>query len=212
MSDTDPRPKVLLADDEPAITSELSQLLERAGFQTAVASDGQEALRLAESFAPDVIVLDVLMPRMDGREALRRLRRAGNWTPVILLTRVGTAAERAMALDEGADDYLNKPFEPFELVAHPGGHLSQPAPDPAHRCRRGSPLWPDNPDRRARRLIVSAASGRYARALALLEYMMLHSTNSWTRSAAGCRLGLGLPGGHAGLWMLGGRTPAGDGR
>ncbi|MGI6206758.1 MAG: response regulator transcription factor [Anaerolineae bacterium] len=183
MSDTDPRPKVLLADDEPAITSELSQLLERAGFQTAVASDGQEALRLAESFAPDVIVLDVLMPRMDGREALRRLRRAGNWTPVILLTRVGTAAERAMALDEGADDYLNKPFEPFELVARIRAVIRrsrlQTQPIAAAEALRCGPI---TLDRRARRLIVSGRERPItARALALLEYMMLHSDELLTR-------------------------------
>ena len=57
------------------------------------------------------------MPKLDGREVLRRLRQAGDWTPVILLTQVGEAFERAMALEEGADDYLNKPFEPHELIA-----------------------------------------------------------------------------------------------
>lgn len=109
--------RILLVDDEEAITANLAPLLERAGFTVAVAADGELALRRVADFAPDLIVLDVLMPRLDGRETLRRLRRRGNWTPVILLTQVGSAAERAMALDEGADDYLNKPFEPYELVA-----------------------------------------------------------------------------------------------
>jgi CheY-like chemotaxis protein len=109
--------KVLLVDDEPAITANLSSYLQRAGYDTAVAADGVEAVDQVSGFKPDLIVLDILMPRMDGREVLRRLRRMGNWTPVILLTQVGEAAERAMALEEGADDYLNKPFDPTELVA-----------------------------------------------------------------------------------------------
>jgi len=179
----DTRPRILLADDEPAITSELSQLLQRAGFQSSVAGDGEEALRLAERLAPDVIVLDVIMPRLDGREVLRRLRRAGNWTPVILLTRVGTAGERAMALEEGADDYLNKPFEPFELVARIRSVLrrsrlqAQPiAAAEALRCRSVTL------DRRARRLLISGRETSVtARSLALLEYMMLHSDELLTR-------------------------------
>src|SRR5690606_23744189 len=66
---------------------------------------------------PAVCVLDVLMPGADGREVLRRLRHEQNWVPVLLLTQVGESVERAMALEEGADDYLNKPFDPHELVA-----------------------------------------------------------------------------------------------
>jgi DNA-binding response OmpR family regulator len=90
-----------------------------------VAGDGEEALRrvadasteLGEVFSPDLIVLDVMIPRLDGREVCHHLRVAGNWTPVIMLTQVGSSAERAMSLEEGADDYLNKPFDPYELVA-----------------------------------------------------------------------------------------------
>lgn len=98
-------PKVLLVDDEQAITSNLAPFLERSGFSVAVANDGQETLHQVSDFGPALIVLDVLMPRMDGREVLRRLRQADNWTPVILLTQVGEATERAMALEEGADDF-----------------------------------------------------------------------------------------------------------
>ena len=109
--------KVLLVDDESAITDNLAPFLERSGFAVAVATDGEDALAKVASFAPDLVVSDILMPRMDGREMLRQLRRAGDWTPVILLTQVGESTERAMALEEGADDYLNKPFDPHELVA-----------------------------------------------------------------------------------------------
>ena len=111
------KPKVLLVDDETAITDNLSPFLERAGFEVRVAEDGETALQTAADYPPDLLVLDVLMPRLDGREVLRRMRSAGNWTPVILLTQVGESSERAMALEEGADDYLNKPYDPHELVA-----------------------------------------------------------------------------------------------
>ncbi|HEY8694117.1 MAG TPA: response regulator transcription factor, partial [Chloroflexota bacterium] len=111
------KPRVLLADDERAITDELVPLLERSGFQVAVAHDGRQALELLASYRPDLVVLDVVMPAMDGREVCRQLRAGGNWTPIIMLTRVGSPGERAMSLNEGADDYLNKPFDPFELVA-----------------------------------------------------------------------------------------------
>ena len=113
----DQKARLLLVDDEDAITANLAPFLERSGFAVAVAHDGAEALALAGSFAPALVIMDVLMPNVDGREALRRLRKAGNWTPVILLTQVGESTERAMALEEGADDYLNKPFDPHELVA-----------------------------------------------------------------------------------------------
>jgi DNA-binding response OmpR family regulator len=81
-----------------------------------VAHDGQETLALAARLHPDFIVLDVLMPPPDGREVCRRLRAAGDVTPILLLTQVGVASERAMALEAGADDYLNKPFDPAELM------------------------------------------------------------------------------------------------
>src|SRR5262245_36634464 len=106
---TDERSRLLLVDDETAITDNLAPFLERAGFDVRVARDGAEALQVAPEFGPALIILDVLMPKLDGREALRQMRRAGVATPVILLTQVGEAVERAMALEEGADDYLNKP-------------------------------------------------------------------------------------------------------
>ena len=110
-------PKLLLVDDETAITDNLAPFLKRSGFDVTTAADGEQALKQVTSFQPEIIILDVMMPKLDGREVLRRLRSAGNWTPIILLTQVGEATERAMALEEGADDYLNKPFDPHELTA-----------------------------------------------------------------------------------------------
>jgi DNA-binding response OmpR family regulator len=111
------RPRVLLADDEADIRTNLAGLLTRSGFDVVVVEDGRAALDVFEAGGIDVAVLDVVMPDVDGREVVRRLRRSGAWTPVLLLTQVGESAERAMAIEEGADDYLNKPFDPHELVA-----------------------------------------------------------------------------------------------
>jgi len=168
--------RVLLVDDEEAITAQLAPFLERASFTVEVAGDGEEALRRVADFAPDLIVLDVLMPRLDGRETLRRLRQAKDWTPVILLTQVGSPAERAMALEEGADDYLNKPFEPYELIARIRAVLrrAQRGGQPlagAQRLRSG----PLELDRQARRATLGGQEiPLTARALALLEYLLLH--------------------------------------
>jgi DNA-binding response OmpR family regulator len=170
------KPKVLLVDDERAITANLAPFLERSGFVVAVAAEGEDGLRQAASFGPDVVVLDVLMPKMDGREVLRQLRQAGNWTPVILLTQVGESTERAMALDEGADDYLNKPFDPHELVARMRAVLrrarpGQPPLASAQRLSSGDLSL----DRLSRRAYLGSTELRLTpKAAALLEYMMTH--------------------------------------
>jgi DNA-binding response OmpR family regulator len=116
------------------------------------------------------------MPNLDGREVLRRLRREENWIPVILLTQVGDAGERAMALEEGADDYLNKPFEPQELVARIRAVLRrvQPGQPPltATWVLNSGPL---RLDRRARRASLDGRElGLTPKALILLEYLMTH--------------------------------------
>ena len=108
--------KLLLVDDEESIVSMLKTFLELSGFEVVAARNGIEALAYTEEHRPDLIVLDVLMPHLDGRETLRQLRSRGDWTPVILLTQVTGTAQRIMAIEEGADDYLNKPFDPQELV------------------------------------------------------------------------------------------------
>ena len=109
-------PRLLLVDDESSITDGLAPFLARSGFEVRVAPDGQQAWDLIARWQPDIVVSDVMMPVMDGRELVRRLRASGDGTPTILLTRVGESGERSAALEEGADDYLNKPFDPQELV------------------------------------------------------------------------------------------------
>lgn len=170
------KPRVLLVDDEPAITANLAPFLERSGLRVAVAADGEEALDLVADFRPDLIVLDVLMPKIDGREVLRRLRQGGDWRPVILLTQIGESTERAMALEEGADDYLNKPFDPHELVARIRAVL--------RRARPGRPPLTSAPnltcgdlrlDRQARRAFLGPEELHLTpKAVALVEYLMTH--------------------------------------
>jgi DNA-binding response OmpR family regulator len=175
--------RVLLVDDERAITANLAPFLERSGFVVAVAADGEEALHQVSSFGPDLVVLDVLMPKMDGREVLRRLREAGNWTPVILLTQIGESAERAMALEEGADDYLNKPFDPHELVARMRAVLrrARPGQPPLASAQRLT-CGPLSLDRQARRAALDGQELRLTpKAVALLEYLMTHPDELVTR-------------------------------
>lgn len=168
--------RILLVDDDQAITGHLAPFLERAGFSVAVAGDGEAALRRIAEIGPDLVVLDVLMPRLDGREALRRLRTAGNWTPVILLTQVGAPVERALALEEGADDYLNKPFEPYELVARIRAVLRRSrAGAPSLAGARRLTCGPLTLDRQSRRVTLDGAElALTAKAVAVLEYLMLH--------------------------------------
>lgn len=131
---------ILLVDDERGITGYLAPILERAGFAVTVACDGHTALKKVHEIHPDLSVLDVLMPGMDGREVCRQLRAAGDWTPVIMLTRVSTLTDKVLSLEEGADDYLCKPFEPQELIARIRVIVGRHEGDIAVRSRPGHGL------------------------------------------------------------------------
>ncbi len=110
------RRSVLVVDDEPTITDVVSRYLERAGYATFTAADGEEALRVAAAERPDLVVLDLMLPGIDGLEVMRRLHERER-TSVILLTAKGEAADRIAGLRRGADDYVVKPFLPAELLA-----------------------------------------------------------------------------------------------
>lgn len=113
-----PRGSVLVVDDEETIAEVVARYLERAGYATSVAHDGERAIELAGSSRPDLVVLDVMLPRIDGIEVLRRLRADRTDPPaVILLTARGEESDRIAGLQLGADDYVVKPFSPGELVA-----------------------------------------------------------------------------------------------
>jgi DNA-binding response OmpR family regulator len=112
----DARGSILVVDDEPTITDVVSRYLERAGYSTRVAGDGADALRIAVESRPDLVVLDLMLPGMDGLEVMRRLREHER-VSVILLTAKGEHTDRIIGLRLGADDYVVKPFSPAELVA-----------------------------------------------------------------------------------------------
>jgi two-component system, OmpR family, response regulator ResD len=120
---------VLVVDDEPTIVEIVGRYMERAGYETYEASDGPEALRLAELHRPDLVVLDVMLPGIDGIEVMRRLHeRPGPRTAVILLTARGEESDRLVGLRHGADDYVVKPFSPAELVARVDAVLRRVSP------------------------------------------------------------------------------------
>jgi DNA-binding response OmpR family regulator len=113
------RGSILVVDDEPTIADVVSRYLERAGYDARTAADGAAALRCAGEEWPDLVVLDLMLPGMDGLEVMRRLREYGDGprVSVILLTAKGEHADRIAGLKLGADDYVVKPFSPAELVA-----------------------------------------------------------------------------------------------
>lgn len=168
--------RVLLVDDEAIIRDNLGSLLDRNGFDVTTATDGHETLHKLVAESPHVVILDVMMPGMNGRETLRRMRQEQNWTPVILLTQVGDADERALALEEGADDYLNKPFNTYELIARIRAVLrraeaNQPPLTSASRIRSGDLVV----DRVAHRVSLSGTEVTLTpKAVTLLEYLITH--------------------------------------
>lgn len=179
------RPRVLLVDDDATIREHLGPVLERSGLEVEEADDGAAALDAIARRRPDLVILDVMMPGMDGREVLRRIRSEHDWLPVILLTRVGESYERAAALDEGADDYLNKPFDPHELVARVRAVLRRTRNDgpplaTASVLTSTFGLALDRVGRRAwlgqRELVITP------KGFTLLEYLMMHADELVERS------------------------------
>ena len=111
------RPRVLVVDDDRAVRESLRRSLEFNGYDVSLACDGAEALAGIGGAGPDVVIMDVMMPRLDGLEATRALRAAGNDVPILVLTARDAVGDRVEGLDAGADDYLTKPFALQELLA-----------------------------------------------------------------------------------------------
>jgi two-component system, OmpR family, response regulator len=112
-----PEARLLVVDDEPNIRELLSASLRYAGFEVATAADGQQALTMAESFRPDLLVLDVMMPGLDGFGVVRRMRQSGRHTPVLFLTARDAPEDKVSGLTLGGDDYVTKPFSLDEVLA-----------------------------------------------------------------------------------------------
>ncbi len=109
--------RVLLAEDDETISEPLSRALRREGYAVDVAEDGRAALTLAEGEAPDLVILDIGLPYLDGLEVCRRIRQEGLTAPVLILTARGDEVDTVVGLDAGADDYVTKPFRLAELLA-----------------------------------------------------------------------------------------------
>ena len=108
--------RVLVVDDDPTVSDVVRRYLERAGFDVALAADGHSALRAAADVRPDLVVLDLMLPGLDGLEVCRRLRATDSDLPIVMLTALGDEGDRVAGLSMGADDYVAKPFSPRELV------------------------------------------------------------------------------------------------
>ncbi len=121
---------VLVVDDEPTIREVVARYLERAGYRAALAGDGAQAIAMCAPACPDLVVLDIMLPGLDGLEVMRRLREAHGRAPaIILLTAKGEESDRIVGLRRGADDYIAKPFSPAELVARVEAVLRRTASD-----------------------------------------------------------------------------------
>jgi DNA-binding response OmpR family regulator len=123
--------RVLVVDDDPTVSDVVRRYLERAGLAVSHAADGQEALDAYDAQPPDLVVLDLMLPGIDGLEICRRLRARDGEVPVVMLTALGEEADRVVGLEVGADDYVTKPFSPRELVLRVQSVLRRAAARPA---------------------------------------------------------------------------------
>jgi two-component system response regulator ResD len=175
------RGSVLVVDDEPTIGEVVSRYLQRAGYETRVAEDGLEALDAVAERAPDLIVLDLMLPGLDGLEVMRRVRAEDRASAIILLTAKGEESDRIVGLRLGADDYVVKPFSPAELVARVDAVL-----------RRVDTVGEDEPPLRFGELEIDPAARRVrvggseptltAREYDLLLFLARHPGRAFTRN------------------------------
>ncbi|SER21882.1 response regulator transcription factor [Microlunatus flavus] len=171
--------RLLLVDDEPGLRSALRKGLAADGFAVDVAADGAEGLALASSETYDAVVLDVMLPRLSGYEVVRRLRAADNWVPVLMLSAKDGEHDQADALDDGADDYLTKPFSYVVLLARLRALL-----------RRGTSARPTVLEVGEVRLdparhevaVAGEAVELTSREFALLEYLARHADRVLTKT------------------------------
>jgi DNA-binding response OmpR family regulator len=130
-------PRILAVEDEPAIAAPLKDDLELEGYEVQIATDGEEGLRRAREERFDLVILDVMLPKKDGFEVCRALRRSGVRTPILMLTSRTQDVDKALGLDLGADDYVTKPFSPLELRARIKALLRRAGGEPLEVYRFG---------------------------------------------------------------------------
>jgi len=163
--------RILVVDDEPAVTDLLAYNLRKVGYELLVAADGREALRMARESTPDLVLLDLMIPEVDGLDVCRELRKTSN-VPIIMITARGEEIDRVVGLELGADDYVSKPFGVRELLARIKAVLrravnAQYPEEPSNRLRGPGGLDLDLDQR-------SASLGAEPIALTRLEFDLLH--------------------------------------
>ncbi len=171
---------ILVVDDEPAVRDAIERALSLEGYEIVTAGDGAEAIALHDERQPDAIVLDVLMPRVDGIEACRRLRASGAQTPILMLTARDQVTDRVAGLDAGADDYLVKPFALEELLARVRALLRRSAAAESTEVLRYADVELDLAGRTARR--GSRPFELTRTEFALLELFLRHPGRVLSRS------------------------------
>jgi two-component system, OmpR family, response regulator MprA len=172
--------RILVVDDEPAVRDAVERALRLDGHDVLLAANGGEALETLDARPPDAVVLDLLMPRVDGLELCRRMRRRGDRTPVLMLTARDAVSDRVAGLDAGADDYLVKPFALEELLARVRALLRRAVPDGDHRPLRFADLVLDASSREVRRAnrLIELTRTEFS----LLELFLRHPRQVLTRS------------------------------
>jgi DNA-binding response OmpR family regulator len=174
---------VLVVDDEPTIVEVVGRYLERAGFDVQRAMDGPEALRKADLHRPDLVVLDLMLPGLDGIEVMRRLHeRPGKRVAVILLTARGEESDRLVGLRHGADDYVVKPFSPAELVARVEAVMRRVSPPAAESAPPPIEHGPLRVEPATRRVFLDGGElSLTQREFDLLAYLAAHPGQVFSR-------------------------------
>jgi DNA-binding response OmpR family regulator len=172
--------RVLVVDDDPTVSDVVRRYLERAGFEVALAADGPSALVAFEQRRPALVVLDLMLPGMDGLEICRRMRARDGDVPVVMLTALGEEADRVVGLEIGADDYVTKPFSPRELVLRVRSVLRRAAPQDTPLVLRDGDLVVDVARRVA--LLADRELSLTVREFDLLAYLLRHPGRAFKRS------------------------------
>jgi two-component system response regulator ResD len=172
---------ILVVDDDPTVSDVVRRYLERAGYQVRLAADGHGALASFARDRPDLVVLDLMLPGIDGLEVCRRLRTGADGVPIVMLTALGEESDRVLGLQLGADDYVTKPFSPRELVLRVQSVLrrSVARPAPAAESLVDDGLELDVPRRLAR--LDGAELSLTVREFDLLAFLMRNPGRAYRR-------------------------------
>ncbi|OLB80014.1 MAG: DNA-binding response regulator [Actinobacteria bacterium 13_2_20CM_2_71_6] len=173
---------ILVVDDDPTVSDVVRRYLERAGYAVTLSGDGYDALAAYERSRPDLVVLDLMLPGIDGLEVCRRLRSSPDGVPIVMLTALGEEADRVLGLQLGADDYVTKPFSPRELVLRVQSVLrrSLARPTPAPETLVDGGLEVDVARRIAR--LDGAELALTVREFDLLVFLMRHPGRAFKRA------------------------------